>query len=223
MTNMLQLSRSVHLSAGGGLLLGQAIEAETLASYRHEFDELWADLRLRPRPESSRRLWPEWCDLQTEAGLMLYSLVRATQPRVVVETGVAMGYSTCVLLSALNRNGAGNLYSTDVTPDVGFILSDTERARWNFWLLDRGRPKVSLKSRLAELDRIDLFLHDSMHTYEWQTFECRLALTKMSSTAVLACDDADDSYGYIDFCHEIGAPPVLLCEGNKVFGATLVP
>jgi len=43
----------------------------------------------------------------------VYAYVRKTQPDVVVETGVRDGWSTLYLLSALDLNDNGHLYSVD--------------------------------------------------------------------------------------------------------------
>ncbi|MGI8608093.1 MAG: class I SAM-dependent methyltransferase [Candidatus Dormibacteria bacterium] len=224
MADMLALSRSLHVSASSACaaLFGDVLETE-IASWSDEFAAVWGDIIRRDAGGGAARdIWPKHCDMLREAALMLYCMARSKRPQVVVETGVAMGYSTSVLLAALSRNGSGDLYSTDVSADVGQVLSEQEQAGWHFWLLDRSNPAASLAGYLAKLGQIDLFLHDSMHTYEWQALECRLALAKMRTGAILASDDVDDSYGYMDICNEIGAPPVLLCDGRKVFGATVL-
>jgi len=49
-----------------------------------------------------------------EAGILLYAMVRALKPEVVVETGVANGVSSSFILKALDRNSRGRLYSIDL-------------------------------------------------------------------------------------------------------------
>jgi len=44
---------------------------------------------------------------------IVYVAVRALKPSIVVETGVASGVSTTLILKALSLNGKGQLYSID--------------------------------------------------------------------------------------------------------------
>ena len=43
--------------------------------------------------------------------LLQYAVVRAFQPKIIVETGVANGVSSAYILLALHANGGGTLYS----------------------------------------------------------------------------------------------------------------
>ena len=44
---------------------------------------------------------------------LLYFLVRKIKPSIIVETGVAAGWSSLFILRALSKNGKGKLYSSD--------------------------------------------------------------------------------------------------------------
>ena len=52
--------------------------------------------------------------------LTLYALVRTIRPAIVVETGVANGFSSEVILHALAANGHGELHSIDIS-DLSLI------------------------------------------------------------------------------------------------------
>src|SRR5581483_8777096 len=85
----------------------QALRAQTLASAdRHNSDV---------EPRYGRRIG--W-----------YALVRATKPRIVVETGVDRGLGTAVIAAALQRNAKegvpGNVYATDIIPECGHLMTD---------------------------------------------------------------------------------------------------
>ena len=45
--------------------------------------------------------------------LLLYFLVRKFRPKIILETGVAAGWSTLAFLKAINKNELGKLYSSD--------------------------------------------------------------------------------------------------------------
>ena len=50
-------------------------------------------------------------DLYAKKILLQYAVVRAFQPKIIVETGVANGVSSAYILLALHANGGGTLYS----------------------------------------------------------------------------------------------------------------
>gem|GEM_PF-4501569 len=54
---------------------------------------------------------------------VIYSVVRATKPEIVVETGVNNGISTYFILSALERNDSGLLYSIDIKEWIFLCLT----------------------------------------------------------------------------------------------------
>lgn len=47
---------------------------------------------------------------------ILWVVVRHTQPKIAVETGVARGISSAFILDAMARNGDGHLFSVDLPP-----------------------------------------------------------------------------------------------------------
>ena len=48
--------------------------------------------------------------------------------------------------------------------------------------------------------------------------EYRAAQKSLSPAGVLASDDSDTSHAFLDFCRELGKPPVFLIDRVKVFG-----
>ena len=50
-----------------------------------------------------------------ESGLLLYTLVRATRPALVVEFGMSLGLSTIHLASAVRDNGTGRVVTTELS------------------------------------------------------------------------------------------------------------
>jgi predicted O-methyltransferase YrrM len=52
-----------------------------------------------------------------DAGRLLYSLVRAARPAIVVEFGMSLGISAIHLASAVRDNGAGRVVTTELSAD----------------------------------------------------------------------------------------------------------
>lgn len=144
----------------------------------------------------------------TAKGIRLqYALVRAARPDLIVETGVASGVSSAHFLLALEKNGAGRLVSIDLPQerflpkgeDPGWMVPDGLRGGWDLRL---GDARQLLSEVLAEVDRVDLFVHDSLHTREHMLFELRTAHPKVRPGGHLICDDVDRNDAFETFCRE---------------------
>lgn len=137
----------------------------------------------------------------------LYVVVRALKPAVTVETGVASGVSSAHILRALSANGTGTLYSIDLPRATGtqlprgrspgWLVPDALRRRWK---LSLGDSRTLLPHLLATLDRVDLFFHDSDHSYDNMYFELEQALPRLSPGGLLVCDDSTLHTAWVDFC-----------------------
>ena len=121
----------------------------------------------------------------------IYSLVRAMRPTVVVETGVCYGASSAYILEALKDNGHGVLYSIDLgntpnEPPNDFFVRPALKDRWHLII---GDSRQELPRLLDRLGQIDLFHHDSLHTYEHMTWEYETAFAYLAPHGVLSSHD----------------------------------
>jgi cephalosporin hydroxylase len=119
----------------------------------------------------------------------LYAIVRSLTPQVIVETGVASGLSSAFILHALSRNQHGHLYSIDLPPytikyedtefvsvprglEVGWAVKEEDRRRW---ALIFGNSLNELPKLCKKLGKLDIFIHDSRHTYSVMLNEYKTA------------------------------------------------
>jgi methyltransferase family protein len=145
----------------------------------------------------------------------LHAVMRALKPRVVVETGVASGMSSAHILRALAANGMGTLHSIDL-PNVqkgsvlpagrqsGWIVPAALRSRWDLRI---GDSRTLLPELLQSLPCIDVFLHDSDHSYENMMFEYELAYPRLEPGGLLLSDDTHMNAAWDDFCIRQGLEP----------------
>jgi len=152
----------------------------------------------------------------------LYAICRKLKPHVVIETGVHYGASSAFILQALYDNNFGHLYSIDL-PDVKYIRDNGKshhdsikpnrvgaavpnelRGRWTLII---GDTKQKLPELLGTLESIDIFFHDSMHTYDYMYFEYKTAWSKLRTGGLLGSDDVSWNTAFLDFCHENGVEP----------------
>lgn len=186
------------------------------AAYAEEFRSLRAGLSVRAG--SSEDLGRIPMAMTSEEALLLYSLVRSRRPLRVIETGVAQGVSTYFLLHALRRNGAGSLLSFDVSRSAGLLLSAEERSDWQLADLDPRRVRTEFKARIQREATVDLFIHDSDHSYRYQWFEYSTMFPHMAPGSLLTSDDVDGSFAFLDFCNRRGLESYFLVSPTKVFG-----
>jgi len=146
---------------------------------------------------------------------ILYAIARVLKPKIVVETGVFKGFSSMQTLQALADNGEGMLYSIDsphpilqsVGLEVGFVVPEVLRERWN---LNLGKSSEILSSLLKELKEVDLFFHDSDHSYENMMFEFSCAWPYIREEGFLVSDDVNDNEAFTDFCRDKGVEYIIL-------------
>lgn len=154
-----------------------------------------------------------------EAGLLLYGLIRERKPSTVLETGVYNGFSTAIILSALNKNKKGELYSTDIKDGVGRFVKNMDTHRWHKCI---GSPKNILKKTLKKIHRLDMFVHDSDHSYENMTYEFNQAYKKMKGRGIIMSDDVDMNNAFWDFSSTRKLHPKVVYSPIKLFGVVFL-
>ena len=148
-------------------------------------------------------------------GPMLYALARLVRPSVVVETGVAGGFSSAYILSALQHNSKGHLYSIDLGEswylpagkETGWIVPEELRDRWTLLM---GDSEEVLPDLLDDLGAVEIFLHDSYHGYEQMMWEFRVAWGPLAAGGLLLSDDIWANSSFFDFAKLAGATPTCL-------------
>jgi Methyltransferase domain len=142
---------------------GEAQEAVQWARSR------FAELAKQPLP------FPSFYNADTTLALLSYALVRSLRPQFVLETGVGYGATSALLLSALERNGFGELVSVDLPsladPDglyVGLVVPEHLKSRWTLCV---GSSRRRLPGILSDERKVGLFISDSANVYTLQRYE----------------------------------------------------
>ena len=163
--------------------------------------------------------YPKEFRIDVEEAEILYSMTRALKPKVFVETGVADGTSSFFILEAMSKNNRGKLISIDIRSDVGKLIPEELKNRWDLRVI-KGNLKEGYRNAISKLGEIDIFLHDSDHTYNWQKLEYLSALPKLNKLGFLLSDDIDCSYAMIDFLDRIKhkCKFYVLVTSRKIFG-----
>lgn len=177
-------------------------------SYKKELDELeshvekfFRKLELEKYP-SKDKPYPIEYSINPDSREFLYFLVRLVKPKKIIETGVAYGLSSAYILQALQDNGYGTLYSIDSVfrpwhseKMIGSIIPEHLKKNWNLIL---GKSSEKLKNLFEDLENVDIFIHDSLHTYENMTFEFNIALENLKENGLIISDDVLDNDAFYD-------------------------
>ena len=133
----------------------------------------------------------------------LYIMTRILKPEIVIETGVFEGHSSLALLLALDRNNNGHLYSIDLpSPKLppgkkpGWIVPEHLRKKWDLRL---GKSYDLLPALLAEVKGVDIFLHDSEHSYGNMYWEYKTAWEYLRKGGLLLSHDISQNAAFKDF------------------------
>ena len=150
----------------------------------------------------------------------LYILVRAAKPLTVIETGVLYGASSGHLLAALEANGDGTLHSIEMgresrEPAHDFFVPEDLKHRWDLIIGDSRRELPALVGRLPS---VDLFHHDSLHTFDHMTWEFETIFPHLAPGGVLSSHDVAIAHGIREVFRQNAFP--AFCERHRVDWAT---
>src|SRR5882672_8991085 len=169
---------------------------------------------------------PGWVNL--DDALFLYWLIRQLKPRTIVQTGVCNGLSAAFMMLALAKNGPdGTIHVIDLPPvfdpkdsawtepgkvygvvipegrTTGWLVPDAYHERFEVW---NGDAKDLLPRMVDKIDTIDMFYHDSDHTYDHMMFEFREAKRKLTKGGLIVGDDISWNASVWDFADEYRVP-----------------
>ena len=173
---------------------------------------------------SKQKPYPVDYSMLENSRLFLYALCRLVKPKIIVETGVAYGLGTSYILQALYENKSGILYSIDSEfrpweseSMIGSAIPDKLKTRWKFV---KGSSTEKLKDLLESVGKIDIFLHDSMHTYKNMIFEFESAWPYIKNNGFLLSDDILENNSFLEFYTSKNLKPILLSslDPKHIFG-----
>jgi Methyltransferase domain len=187
------------------------------------FAELWEETVSslgRQGLDVGRWAYYGWDDADRGLARVAWCVTCHLQPRAVVETGVARGFTTRVILEALRANGAGRLCSIDLPPvlreprpgdETGSVVGEGLKRRWT---LVEGSSRRRLPRLLRELGTIDLFVHDSRHSRRNVSFELTRAWQALVPGGFLLVDDVHRNGTFGACVRRFGGPAAIVCASD---------
>ncbi|MFQ5573493.1 MAG: class I SAM-dependent methyltransferase [Nitrosopumilaceae archaeon] len=147
----------------------------------------------------------------------LCNLIIFAKPNLVFETGVAFGISSSYILLGLDFLKQGKLISTDYiffpfhsNETVGQAIPDYLKSRHELIV---SHSKEELYNILKNTSDIDVFLHDSNHTYKHMMLEFRTAWPNIKDGGFLLSDNVHWNDAFLDFTDNVNKKPFITHEG----------
>jgi hypothetical protein len=133
------------------------------------------------------------------ASPLIYFHCRIIKPKIVVETGVAAGWSSFSILEALRVNGQGQLYSSDLpyfrlkNPEqyIGCIVPESLRKNW---YLDFRGDEIAIPEICSKVQNIGIFHYDSDKSYSGRLFAIKQIQKKLSLNSIVIFDDIQNNF-----------------------------
>ncbi len=137
---------------------------------------------------------------------LLYFIVRFVKPMVVVETGVASGFSTHAILDALEKNKKGALFSSDLPyfrisdPNkyIGIVVPEGLKKRWNLFVEG---DDVNLIKISNKVNMIDVFHYDSDKSFNGRLRALKILEKNINSDTWMIFDDIQDNSFFHEFVY----------------------
>lgn len=194
-----------------------SVEADVVRGVVAEaaFQEILAELAHYEIPPQARRMggpgFLEAC----------YAVTRIVQPAVVLETGVAHGYSSAVILQALHAAGRGKLYSVDLPMFRPRTVHHTggavpRRLRSDDrWELRLGSDRRVLPSLLKRTEPIDFFFYDSDTSYESMLHTWELVWPCLRAGAVILMNGVHANDAFLEFSEAHHLTPMIVPQPKR--------
>ena len=212
-------------------VLHKAISAPWPCAESEGFDQVW-DATVSGLVATGLRVglasYRGWNDGDRAQAKAIWCLVAHLRPAAVVETGVAHGLTSRVILEGIQRNGSGHLWSVDlpaVDPalhhEIGIAIPAALRPHWTYV---EGTSRRRLPDLVRGLKHVDLFLHDSLHTGRNTLFELDTVSAGLPPGGAALVDDIHRNLGFSRFIEQV-APAAWVAarhvSGDGLWGAAI--
>ena len=171
-----------------------------------------------------RQTYDKYSDAELSMARAAWCTVPHQRPSVVVETGVARGVTSRIVLEALNRNERGHLWSIDLPHpldkdlhgQIGAAVPSSHRTRWSYI---EGSSRRRLPSVLRSLAQVEVFIHDSLHTARNTRFEMEQTLRVLAPGGIMIVDDISPHQAFANFARDFPRLQALVCPPSDRAGS----
>jgi len=156
--------------------------------------------------------------LPIELCRFLHSVCFYSKFETIVETGVANGFSSSYILLALDKIKKGILISIDgiflpwqTEEKIGQAIPKHLKSRHKLII---GDSTKNLEEIFNKYSSIDIFIHDSDHTYRHMMREFKMVWPHIKKGGFLLSDDVTMNDAFLDFTEKINHTPIIISKGD---------
>ena len=135
---------------------------------------------------------------------LIYDLVRLAKPKIVIETGVAYGWSSLAILKAISDNDEGKLISIDMPYPtknndeyVGAVIPLSLRHNWRL-IRKPDKPGITDAINLVG-GKIDFCHYDSDKSWWGRKYAYSILWNSLRSKGIFISDDIQDNLYFYEF------------------------
>jgi len=153
----------------------------------------------------------------------IYQLVKHSNAKKIIETGVAYGWSSLSILLAIKDSKDARLISNDMPyinmendAYVGCVVSENLKDKWELQRLPdiKGIPLALEKFN----NKIDFCHYDSDKSYTGRMWATPLLWNALNKNCSLVADDINDNLAFKHFCESVNRTPVIIEHLGKFVG-----
>jgi predicted O-methyltransferase YrrM len=154
---------------------------------------------------------------------LLYSIAEAVDAHNVLETGIAIGFSSMAFLCSVSKRN-GQVISTDIgifdRTNIGKAVPRSLTPHWHVFI---GPDSIKIPKAIKSQKEFDLVHYDSDKSYEGRIFGYSLLWERIRPGGLLISDDIADNTAFRDFVDEKSlTPQIILADVGGEAGSRFV-
>lgn len=156
----------------------------------------------------------------------LYYIVNELNPKTILETGVAYGWSSLAILLAIKDFDNALLISNDMPyikmnneDYVGCVVPENLKSKWQLQRLPdiKGIPLALKKFN----NSIDLCHYDSDKSYTGRMWSSPILWKALKVGGLFISDDINDNLAFKHFCKSVDRKPIIIEHLGKYVGVVV--
>lgn len=153
---------------------------------------------------------------------LIFNICLKKKPIKILETGVALGWSSFAFLVAIKKNKKGKLISIDMPymdkKNKSYVGSAVPKEYYKMWKLYKYPDRVILNKILKSNFIFDLVHYDSDKSYYGRYWFYKKIWPNIKKKGLLISDDVKDNYAFFDFARLINKKYYLIKNNKKYSG-----
>lgn len=155
---------------------------------------------------------------------LLYFITKKRKPNIIVETGVAAGWSSLAFLRASKDNDKTKIFSSDFpyfrkkNPEkhIGILVKNEPNLKNQTLLIKGDEINIPIIVKKLENEKINLFHYDSDKSYVGRNYCLNTLKENFSDDAILIFDDIHNNFHFRDFVQKNKLKYTVLYQSNYV-------